>query len=107
MHSSLSSSPISASENRPPPGDAEPAIRVRGLNVRFGARTIFRDLDLDVRHGEVLGVVGASGAGKSVLLRTMIGLVQPESGSVEILGQNQATTPGSACCSRTERCSAR
>jgi phospholipid/cholesterol/gamma-HCH transport system ATP-binding protein len=90
MHSSPSSSHISASENGAGPDEAAPAIRIRGLNVRFGARTIFRDLDLDVRHGEVLGIVGASGAGKSVLLRTMIGLVQPEAGTIEILGQDQA-----------------
>jgi phospholipid/cholesterol/gamma-HCH transport system ATP-binding protein len=87
MRYSRSSSHISTSENGADPG---PAIRLRGLNVRFGARTIFKDLDLDVRHGEVLGIVGASGAGKSVLLRTMIGLVRPESGKIEILGQDQS-----------------
>ncbi len=90
MHSSPSSSHISTSENGSDPGIEEPAIRLRGLTVRFGTRFIFRDLDLDVRHGEVLGVVGASGAGKSVLLRTMIGLVRPQTGRIEILGQDQA-----------------
>src|SRR6202007_3068151 len=87
MRYSRSSSHISTSENGADPG---PAIRLRGLNVRFGTRTIFKDLDLDVRHGEVLGIVGASGAGKSVLLRTMLGAVRPESGKIEILGQDQS-----------------
>ncbi len=62
------------------------AIRVRGLVTRFGPVTIHEDLDLDVRTGEILGVVGGSGTGKSVLLRTIIGLHQPHSGEVEIFG---------------------
>jgi phospholipid/cholesterol/gamma-HCH transport system ATP-binding protein len=45
-------------------------------------------LDLDVRRGEVLGVVGGSGSGKSVLLRTIVGLNHPAEGSIEVLGQN-------------------
>ena len=53
-----------------PDYSGEPIIRVRGLVTRFGADTIHDGLDLDVFRGEVLGVVGASGAGKSVLLRT-------------------------------------
>jgi phospholipid/cholesterol/gamma-HCH transport system ATP-binding protein len=61
-------------------------IRVRGLVTRFGAQTVHDGLDLDVRRGEVLGVVGGSGTGKSVLLRTVIGLKRPEGGSVEVLG---------------------
>ena len=52
-------------------------IRVRGLVTRFGAQTIHDGLDLDVRRGEVLGVVGGSGTGKSVLLKAIIGLVRP------------------------------
>src|SRR5246127_2798852 len=68
-----------------PPG--EPIIRVRGLVNRFGADTIHDGLDLDVFRGEVLGVVGASGSGKSVLLRTIIGLNRPVAGRIEILGK--------------------
>ena len=90
MRYSRSSSHISASEDGGATDGADPAIRLRGIMVRFGSRTIFKDLDLDVRHGEVLGLVGASGAGKSVLLRTMIGLVRAEAGRIEILGQDQA-----------------
>jgi len=61
-------------------------IRVRGLVTRFGAQTVHNGLDLDVRRGEVLGVVGGSGSGKSVLLRTVIGLKRPDAGSIDVLG---------------------
>jgi phospholipid/cholesterol/gamma-HCH transport system ATP-binding protein len=67
-----------------------PAIRLRGLEARFGRRTIFQDLDLDVRRGEVMGVVGGSGTGKSVLLRTIVGLNRPTAGTVEIFGETPA-----------------
>jgi phospholipid/cholesterol/gamma-HCH transport system ATP-binding protein len=63
------------------------AIRVRGLVNRFGAQTVHEDLDLDVRNGEILGVVGGSGTGKSVLMRSIIGLQEPEQGDVEIFGE--------------------
>jgi phospholipid/cholesterol/gamma-HCH transport system ATP-binding protein len=87
MLSSPSSSPISASEPR---AADDAIIRVRGLKMRFGSRVIFEDLDLDVRRGEVLGVVGASGAGKSVLLRTIVGLNRPDAGRIEIYGRDRA-----------------
>jgi phospholipid/cholesterol/gamma-HCH transport system ATP-binding protein len=64
----------------------QPAIEVRDLVVGFGTQTVLDHLDLDVRAGEILGVVGASGAGKSVLLRTIIGLLPRRHGSVEVLG---------------------
>ena len=63
-------------------------IRVHGLITRFGAQTIHDGIDLDVRRGEVLGVVGGSGSGKSVLLRTVIGLKRPEAGRIEVFGQD-------------------
>jgi phospholipid/cholesterol/gamma-HCH transport system ATP-binding protein len=63
-------------------------IRVRGLVTRFGEQTVHDHLDLDVRRGEVIGVVGGSGTGKSVLLRTVIGLKPPEGGQIEVLGYN-------------------
>jgi ABC-type Fe3+/spermidine/putrescine transport system ATPase subunit len=63
-------------------------IRVRGLVTRFNPQTVHDGLDLDVRRGEVLGVVGGSGSGKSVLLRTIVGLNHPAEGSIEVLGQN-------------------
>ena len=61
-------------------------IRLRGLVTRFGAQIVHDHLDLDVRRGEVLGVVGGSGSGKSVLLRTVIGLKRPDAGSIDVLG---------------------
>ncbi len=65
-----------------------PIIRVRGLEVGFGERTIMRDLDLDVHRGEILGFVGASGQGKSVLTRTILGLVPKRAGRIEVFGQD-------------------
>jgi phospholipid/cholesterol/gamma-HCH transport system ATP-binding protein len=62
------------------------AIKVRDLVVGFGDRIVLDQLNLDVREGEILGVVGASGAGKSVLLRTLIGLLPRREGTIEILG---------------------
>lgn len=61
----------------------EIAIRVRGLESRFGPQVVHRDLDLDVMRGEILGVVGPSGSGKSVLLREVVGLDPPTAGTVE------------------------
>ncbi len=62
-------------------------IKVRGLVNGFGDKVIHDKIDLDVRRGEVLGVVGGSGSGKSVLLRSIIGLVRPREGSVDVFGQ--------------------
>ncbi|PHP21614.1 ABC transporter ATP-binding protein [Sphingobium sp. IP1] len=70
------------------PGTDAPPIRVRGLRTAFGPKVIHEDLDLEVRSGEILGVVGGSGSGKSVLLNTILGLKQPDGGTVEILGRN-------------------
>ncbi|NBU84189.1 MAG: ABC transporter ATP-binding protein [Sphingomonadaceae bacterium] len=63
------------------------AIRVRGITNSFGDQLVHDNLDLDVRNGEILGVVGGSGTGKSVLMRTIIGLQQPQAGSIEIFGE--------------------
>jgi phospholipid/cholesterol/gamma-HCH transport system ATP-binding protein len=67
---------------------SEPIIRVRGLVNRFGSETVHDGLDLDVYRGEVLGVVGGSGTGKSVLLRTIVGLNRPVRGAIEVFGEN-------------------
>jgi phospholipid/cholesterol/gamma-HCH transport system ATP-binding protein len=69
----------------------EPVIRVRGLVTQFGKETVHDGLDLDVQRGEVLGVVGGSGSGKSVLLRTIVGLNRPAGGSVEVFGHDLAS----------------
>jgi phospholipid/cholesterol/gamma-HCH transport system ATP-binding protein len=58
------------------------AIRVRGLTTQFGEQVVHNGLDLDVRRGEILGVVGPSGTGKSVLLREIVGLEQPTAGEI-------------------------
>ncbi len=66
----------------------EPIIRVRDLVVGFGERVILNGLSLDVMRGEILGFVGASGGGKSVLTRTILGLVPKRAGTVEVFGQD-------------------
>ena len=63
-----------------------PIIRVRGLDNRFGEQVVHQGLDLDVRRGEILGVVGGSGTGKSVLMRSILGLREPNAGEIEVLG---------------------
>lgn len=65
-------------------------IEVRDLTVGFGARMIMDGLDIDVQRGEILGVVGASGTGKSVLLRTIIGLIQQKRGDVRVFGHDMS-----------------
>jgi phospholipid/cholesterol/gamma-HCH transport system ATP-binding protein len=69
-------------------GTGETVIRVRGLSVSFGGGpTVLEDVDVDVRRGEILGVVGASGTGKSVLMRAILGLVRPRAGTIEAFGE--------------------
>ena len=77
-----------------PRAPADVAIRVRGLDVGFGSRLILRGLDLDVKRGEVLGFVGGSGTGKSVLTRAILGLVNKRAGQIQVFGQDlDALTP--------------
>lgn len=66
----------------------EIAICVRGLKTAFGSHVVHENLDLDVYRGEILGVIGGSGSGKSVLLRAIVGLKRPEAGSVDVFGRN-------------------
>ena len=63
-------------------------IRVAGLRTQFGRQVIHDGLNFDVRRGEVMGIVGGSGTGKSVLLRTIIGLITPAAGRIEVLGRD-------------------
>jgi phospholipid/cholesterol/gamma-HCH transport system ATP-binding protein len=65
-----------------------PAIQIEGLVNAFGDNVVHDGLTLEVERGEVLGVVGGSGAGKSVLLNTVIGLRRPRAGSVKVFGQD-------------------
>ncbi len=68
--------------------DTPPVVRVRGLVNRFGRQVVHDGLDLDVRSGEIFGIVGGSGSGKSVLLRTILGLKRPDAGVVELYGKD-------------------
>ncbi len=69
-------------------------VEVRGLRNRFGRQLVHDALDLDLVRGEILGVVGGSGSGKSVLLRTLVGLNRPEAGSVRLFGEDLLALPG-------------
>lgn len=71
----------------------EAVIRIRGLDNRFGEQVVHQGLDLDVYRGEILGVVGGSGTGKSVLLRSIVGLRRPSGGEVRLLGQDLLALP--------------
>ena len=73
---------------------ADNVIEVRGLTNRFGAQVVHEGLDLDVRRGEILGVVGGSGTGKSVLLRTIVGLNRPAAGRIHVLGAELTALDG-------------
>lgn len=90
-----------------------PAIEVRGLSSVFGDHVVHENLDLTVKRGEVLGVVGGSGTGKSVLLNTIIGLRDPDKGQVTVFGQQlwrasrrrwSALERSWGCCFRVGRC---
>ena len=112
---------MSASAIRPEPSaqDPEPVpiISVRGVVNRFGDQVVHDGVDLDVYPGEVLGIVGGSGSGKSVLLRTMLGLHRPNDGPGARRGRRHHENAGGRSCWRssgamasrfsTGRCSAR
>ena len=68
-------------------------IKVRGLKNQFGPNVIHEGLDLDIHRGEVLGIVGGSGTGKSVLLRSIVGLQKPAAGSITVFGVDLRTAP--------------
>jgi phospholipid/cholesterol/gamma-HCH transport system ATP-binding protein len=65
-----------------------PIIRVRGLVNRFGKQIVHDGLNVEVRANEIMGIVGGSGTGKSVLLRSMLGLRRPQAGTIEVYGRN-------------------
>jgi phospholipid/cholesterol/gamma-HCH transport system ATP-binding protein len=71
--------------------DRDVVIRLRGIRNQFGSHVVHDGLDLDVYRGEILGVVGGSGTGKSVLLRSIAGLQTPTAGDIEVLGTNVRT----------------
>ncbi len=67
---------------------ATPALRIRGLTKRFGDKIVLEGIDLDVLPGTSMVVIGGSGSGKSVLLKCILGLIEPDAGSIEIDGSN-------------------
>jgi phospholipid/cholesterol/gamma-HCH transport system ATP-binding protein len=81
---------------KPPADSSDIAIKVEGLLTRVGGHVLHDHVSLTVRRGEVLGVVGGSGAGKSVLLRTIIGLNRAVRGRIEVLGQDMTRLSGQA-----------
>src|ERR1700742_222225 len=68
-------------------------IKVRGLKKRFGANVVLDGLDLDVPRGKSLVVIGGSGTGKSVMIKCILGLMQPDAGSIEIDGEEVVGMP--------------
>jgi phospholipid/cholesterol/gamma-HCH transport system ATP-binding protein len=68
-------------------------IKVRGLKKAFGPKQVLNGVDLDVPRGESLVVIGGSGSGKSVLIKCILGLVEPDSGSIEIDGEETVGIP--------------
>ena len=73
--------------------NGEPLIEVRGLKNSFGEAVVHEGLELDVLKGEILGVVGGSGTGKSVLMRSIIGLQTPDEGEVTVFGESMIGRP--------------
>ncbi|WIM13286.1 ATP-binding cassette domain-containing protein [Enhydrobacter sp.] len=73
---------------------ASPKISVRGVTKAFGPKKVLRGIDLDVAQGESIVVIGGSGTGKSVLLKCIIGLMRPDSGSIRIDGEETAGLDG-------------
>ena len=88
--------------NAMPSPDA--AIRIRGLVTRIGGRVLHDHIDLEVVRGEILAVVGGSGSGKSVLLRSIVGLQHPSEGRIEVLGHDMDQLSGDALVHVQVRC---
>ena len=70
------------------PDDRAAAVEVRGLRVAYGETAVLHDIDLSVRAGEIMVIMGGSGSGKSTLLNTLLGLLRPTAGEVRLLGQD-------------------
>lgn len=81
----------------PPRPVGEPIIEVRDLEKRYGKTIIHQHLDLTVRRGEIVSIVGGSGSGKTTLVRQILGLERPTSGTVRVFGDDPAATSDSTC----------
>jgi phospholipid/cholesterol/gamma-HCH transport system ATP-binding protein len=85
-------------------GTRDTLVAVRDLRSQFGENVVHDDLALDVYRGEILGVVGGSGTGKSVLLRTILGLRRPQAGTVKLFGENLHDLPEGQRVAIESRC---
>src|SRR2546426_12601331 len=81
-------SPKPSTKPHPVPGNSSPMIKVCSLTKKIGQQEILRGIDLEVRTGETLAIIGRSGGGKSVLLKHLVGLMEPDGGEIWIQGQN-------------------
>src|SRR3954465_12938762 len=81
-------SPKPSAKPHPVPGNSSPMIKVCSLTKKIGQQEILRGVDLEVRTGETLAIIGRSGGGKSVLLKHLVGLMEPNRGDIWIQGQN-------------------
>lgn len=93
------------SGERPPAADAgdEVVIDVRGVTTRFGSQVVHDALDLQIRRGDLVAMIGGSGTGKSVLLREIIGLQRPNAGAVRLLGTDVWSAPDEALAAMRRR----
>ena len=78
------------------PPDLQPKIKIRGLSKAFGDKQVLDGIDLDVMPGTSTVVIGGSGSGKSVLLKCILGLIEPDSGSIQVDGQDMLGLPRQA-----------
>ena len=83
-----STGPAGAAAADAPQDDHAAAVEVRGLRVAYGETIVLHDIDLTVRAGEIMVIMGGSGSGKSTLLNTLLGLLRPTAGEVRLLGQD-------------------
>jgi len=101
---SLNPAPAESTAPVAPPADAPPVVEIKGLSTVFGkgseAFAVHENLDLTVRRGEMLALVGGSGTGKTVLLRQMLGLTRPAKGEVTVLGRPAAEMGRAGAASR-------
>ena len=81
-------SPKTSTNPHPVPGNSSSMIKVRSLTKKIGQQEILRGVDLEVQTGETLAIIGRSGGGKSVLLKHLVGLMEPNRGEIWIQGQN-------------------
>ncbi len=87
-----------------PDAPREALVQVRGLRSQFGTHVVHENLDLDVYRGEIIGVVGGSGSGKSVLLRSILGLRRPDAGRVLLFGESLHELPETKRVAIERRC---